>query len=100
MAKTAGIIGVGNEILSGNVADQDAAFLARELRALGVNLRKISVVADDIDEIAREVAAFSSWTIFLRAPWPVWSEGGDKSLQFMVFPPKFSLSPLGHPLSE
>jgi FAD synthetase len=55
----AGIILVGNEILSGKVIDANAAYLCRELRALGVDVRRITVIPDDVAEIAREVAAFS-----------------------------------------
>ena len=36
MAKTAGIVLIGNEILSGKVVDANAAYLCRELRSLGV----------------------------------------------------------------
>ena len=59
MPKTAGIILVGNEILSGKIADANAAYLCRELRALGVDVRRIAVIPDEIEVIAREVAAFS-----------------------------------------
>ena len=59
MPKTAGIILVGNEILSGKIVDANAAYLCRELRALGVDVRRITVVPDDVDVIAREVAGFS-----------------------------------------
>jgi FAD synthetase len=59
MAKTAGIVIIGNEILSGKVQDANAAYLVRELRILGVDVRKISVIPDDIDVIAGEVATFS-----------------------------------------
>ena len=59
MPKTAGIILIGNEILSGKIADANAAYLCRELRALGVDVRRISVIPDEIDLIAREVATFS-----------------------------------------
>jgi molybdenum cofactor synthesis domain-containing protein len=59
MAKTAGIVLIGNEILSGKVADQNALYLCREFRALGVDVRKISVVPDEVDVIARVVAEFS-----------------------------------------
>ena len=59
MPKTAGIILVGNEILSGKIADANAAYLCRELRALGVEVRRISVIPDEVDLIAREIAAFS-----------------------------------------
>ena len=59
MPKTAGIILVGNEILSGKVVDANAAHLCRELRALGVDVRRISVIPDDVAVIADEVRAFS-----------------------------------------
>lgn len=59
MAKTAGIVIIGNEILSGKVQDANAAYLVRELRVLGVDVRKISVIPDDVDVIAEEVATFS-----------------------------------------
>src|SRR2546422_7935799 len=59
MPKTAGIILVGNEILSGKIADSNAAYLCRELRALGVDVRRIAVIPDEIEVLAREVAAFS-----------------------------------------
>lgn len=59
MPGTAGIILVGNEILSGKIADANAAWLCRELRELGVDVRRISVIPDDVGVIEREVAAFS-----------------------------------------
>lgn len=59
MARTAGIILIGNELLSGKVADANAVYLCRELRALGVDVRRIVVIPDEIDQIAAEVAEFS-----------------------------------------
>jgi molybdenum cofactor synthesis domain-containing protein len=59
MAKTAGIILIGNEILSGKVTDVNAAYLCRELRGLGVEVRRITVIPDEVDLIATEVRAFS-----------------------------------------
>ncbi len=59
MAKTAGIVLIGNEILSGKITDANAAYLCRELRALGVEVRKISVIPDEADVICREVAEHS-----------------------------------------
>ena len=59
MSKTAGILIIGNEILSGKTADENAVFLVRELRELGVDVRKISVIADDVETIAAEVRSFS-----------------------------------------
>ena len=60
MPKTAGIILVGNEILSGKIQDANAAYLCRELRALGVDVRRITVIPDEVDLIAGEVAVASA----------------------------------------
>jgi len=60
MPKSAGIILVGNEILSGKVTDANASYLCRELRALGVDVRRISVIPDEVELIAAEVARFSA----------------------------------------
>jgi len=59
MAKTAGIVVIGNEILSGKVVDTNSPYLCQELRALGVNVRRIVVVPDDIAIIAEDVATCS-----------------------------------------
>jgi len=56
--KTAAIIVIGNEILSGKVVDTNAAFLCRELRSLGVALRRILVIPDELDEIAEAVRSY------------------------------------------
>lgn len=56
--KTAAIIVIGNEILSGKVVDTNAAFLAQELRRLGVALRRILVILDELDEIAEAIRAY------------------------------------------
>src|SRR5215475_12532799 len=55
---SAGIIVIGNEILSGKVIDTNAPFLSRELRALGVELRRILTIPDDLDDIAAAVREF------------------------------------------
>jgi molybdenum cofactor synthesis domain-containing protein len=57
--KTAGIIIIGNEILSGKVHDSNSFFLVSELRSLGVSVMRISVIPDDADTIGREAVAFS-----------------------------------------
>ncbi|MBM3220318.1 MAG: competence/damage-inducible protein A [Candidatus Rokubacteria bacterium] len=60
MPRTAGIILVGNEILSGKVIDANASYLCRELRALGVEVRRISVIPDEVDLIAAEARRFGT----------------------------------------
>jgi molybdenum cofactor synthesis domain-containing protein len=59
MAKTAGILVIGNEILSGKVVDTNSPYLCQELHTLGVDVQRICVVPDDIDVIARDVAVLS-----------------------------------------
>ena len=49
---TAALLIIGNEILSGKVQDENGPFLARELRALGVELRRIETVPDEVPLIA------------------------------------------------
>jgi molybdenum cofactor synthesis domain-containing protein len=60
MSKTAGIIVIGNEILSAKTRDENSSYLVRELRDLGVDVRKISVIPDELLLIADEVRIFSS----------------------------------------
>jgi molybdenum cofactor synthesis domain-containing protein len=57
--RTAGLVVIGNEILSGKVTDTNSPYLARELRELGVDLERILTIPDEIDLIAREVRAMS-----------------------------------------
>src|SRR4051812_1859267 len=54
-AKTAAVLVIGNELLSGKVEEANVAILARTLRELGVHLRRVVMVLDDIPTIARDV---------------------------------------------
>jgi molybdenum cofactor synthesis domain-containing protein len=56
---SAGIVVIGNEILSGKVQDTNSPYLCRELRALGVDVERIEVIPDDVDTIARDVRRMS-----------------------------------------
>lgn len=56
---TAGIVIIGNEILSGKVTDTNSPFLCRELRELGVEVERILTIPDVVDIIADEVRAMS-----------------------------------------
>jgi FAD synthetase len=58
-SKTAGLIIIGNEILTGKVHDINSFYLTSELRALGVEVRRISVIPDEIDMIGIEALEFS-----------------------------------------
>ncbi len=54
---TAGVVIIGNEILSGRTQDTNLAYLARGLNAIGVRLIEARVVADDEAAIAEAVNA-------------------------------------------
>lgn len=56
----AGAIIIGNEVLSGKVEEENARFLIRELRGLGVKLERIVFLRDEVDEIAAEVRRMAS----------------------------------------
>jgi molybdenum cofactor synthesis domain-containing protein len=57
---TAAALVIGDEILSGKVVEANVVSLARMLRGLGVLLRRVVVVMDDVDTIAHEVRVLSS----------------------------------------
>jgi molybdenum cofactor synthesis domain-containing protein len=59
MSKTAAIIVIGNEILSGKTRDENSPYLVRELRDLGVDVRRISVISDELETISAEVQNLS-----------------------------------------
>jgi molybdenum cofactor synthesis domain-containing protein len=53
--KTAAIVVIGNEILTGKSRDLNANFLIGELYELGVALRRIIVIPDEVDQIRDSV---------------------------------------------
>lgn len=57
---TAAILVIGDEILSGKVEDANARLLIGELRELGVALRRILVVPDEIADVAAAVRELSA----------------------------------------
>jgi molybdenum cofactor synthesis domain-containing protein len=56
---TAGIVVIGNEVLSGKVTDVNSPYLCRELRALGVDVERILTIPDVVETIAADVIAMS-----------------------------------------
>ena len=49
---TAAILTIGNEIVSGDVPNTNASWLAKRLAPLGVDVRLVAALPDEIDEIA------------------------------------------------
>jgi len=54
---TAVVLTVGNEIVSGDVENTNASWLARRLAELGMEATLLAAVRDDVDEIAAFLAA-------------------------------------------
>jgi molybdenum cofactor synthesis domain-containing protein len=53
--KTASVVIIGDEILSGKFVDENSPYLIRRLRELGVRVRRVAVISDEQDEIGDEV---------------------------------------------
>jgi molybdenum cofactor synthesis domain-containing protein len=54
---TAGILVIGDEILSGRTKDKNIGFIAEYLTNIGIDLREVRVVADDEDAIVEALDA-------------------------------------------
>src|SRR5579885_1292050 len=54
---TAGILVIGDEILSGRTKDKNIGFIAEYLTNIGIDLREVRVVADEEDEIVAALDA-------------------------------------------
>jgi nicotinamide-nucleotide amidase len=52
---TASIVSIGNELLSGDTVNTNAAWLAQQLEELGVSVTMMAVLPDDIERIAEFV---------------------------------------------
>ncbi|HSF92477.1 MAG TPA: molybdopterin-binding protein, partial [Paracoccaceae bacterium] len=55
--KTAAMLVIGDEILSGRTKDTNTNHLAQKLTEIGVQLREARVVADEVDDIVAAVNA-------------------------------------------
>jgi molybdenum cofactor synthesis domain-containing protein len=53
--RTAAILTIGNELTSGDVVDTNGSWLANRLERLGVSVRILAAVPDEIDAVARFV---------------------------------------------
>jgi len=76
------IICVGNELLIGKTLNTNAQWLAKRATSLGLSVRRITVVGDDVEEIAAAV-----WEALNRKPRFIITTGGlgptfdDKTLE-------------------
>jgi molybdenum cofactor synthesis domain-containing protein len=59
------IVSVGNELLSGDITNSNAAYMAKRLVHMGHRIKRIIVVPDDVEEIAEEVSKASKKADFV-----------------------------------
>jgi molybdenum cofactor synthesis domain-containing protein len=62
---TAGLLVIGDEILSGRTKDKNIGYIAEYLTALGVDLKEVRVVADEEDAIVEALNALRSRYTYL-----------------------------------
>ena len=98
MSKTAGIVIIGNEVLSGKTQDINSHFFCAELRQLGVEVRKIATIPDDIEIIGRQVAAFSERFDFVFTSGGVGPTHDDVTIEGIAR--GFGLNVVRHPEIE
>jgi len=98
MAKTAGILIIGNEVLSGKVEDQNSPYLVHELRALGVQVQRITIIPDDARIIAEEVRDFADRYDFVFTTGGVGPTHDDVSITAIAA--AFGRGVVRHPLLE
>lgn len=55
-AQNAGLLVIGDEILDGSVGDVNIQVAAKLLNSVGIFLEKVSIISDDVHEIANEVS--------------------------------------------
>ncbi len=58
--KTAAALIIGNELLSGKIADQNLVVLARTLTSIGIVLSQVVMVRDDLPTIAAQVRSLAA----------------------------------------
>ena len=59
VVRTAAALVIGNEILSGKIADANVSELARLLRAVGIRLERVVMLPDEIELLAAEIRELS-----------------------------------------
>ena len=63
--RTAAILTIGNELTSGDVVDTNGSWLAHRLERLGVSVRILAAVPDEIDAVARFIRREAAEADFL-----------------------------------
>ena len=78
---TAAIVPVGNEILSGRTLEKNANWIAGKLSDIGLSLRQIRVIPDEVDIIINTVRELSASHDFLITTGGIGPTHDDKTAQ-------------------
>jgi Predicted nucleotide-utilizing enzyme related to molybdopterin-biosynthesis enzyme MoeA len=49
------IVTIGDEILAGDITNEDATWLSKKLRERGIKVKRIVVIPDEVDTIVEEL---------------------------------------------
>ncbi|MFN7951094.1 MAG: molybdopterin-binding protein [bacterium] len=98
MPRTAAILVIGNEVLSGKVHDRNSYFLCRELRALGVQVARIVGILDDIPTIGREARSLAETHDFVFTSGGVGPTHDDMTMEGIAH--GFGVRAIHHPVLE
>lgn len=79
--KTACCLVIGNEILSGKVEDLNSLYFARELTRLGVEVKGIFIIPDELEVIADFVRTYSPQVDFLLTSGGVGPTHDDRTME-------------------
>lgn len=95
---TAAFLVIGNELLSGKIADANVVVLARCLRGLGVLLKRVVMVLDDPLAIADEVRSLSASHDWVFTSGGVGPTHDDVTMEAVAR--AFGVAVVGSPLME
>lgn len=96
--KQAALLIIGDEILSGKFADENAPYLIGRLRSLGCRVRRVVVLSDVIDDIAQETARSSADCDFVFTTGGVGPTHDDITMRSIAA--AFELPLVSHPRLE
>ena len=74
MVASAGIIIIGDEILSGRTKDSNINWIACELDNLGIRLKEARIIPDDSSIIIRTIQGFSKKYTYVFARFSIFSD--------------------------
>jgi molybdenum cofactor synthesis domain-containing protein len=76
------IICIGNELLIGKIANTNAQWISRQATLLGINVKRITVVSDELEEISEAIReALKRRTRFIITTGGLGPTFDDKTLQ-------------------